>query len=118
MLGIIAVLSIITTQSLALSQGETHLHWHYMCSLIGMGLSQGSMGDYEQGLANVQRAWQMAETVGLSRFRSMALDALGQHFQDLNLLSKAEFAAYPGHQRHAQGRIDFLAAPFTGQPRH
>jgi predicted ATPase/DNA-binding CsgD family transcriptional regulator len=75
--------------SLAISLDD-HLHWHTMCSLIGSGLAQGSLGDYENGLVNVQRGEQMAQSVGLARFRSMAVDVLGQHFQDLNLLDKAQ----------------------------
>jgi tetratricopeptide (TPR) repeat protein len=41
-------------------------------------------------MMSIQKALKMAESVGLARFRSMALDALGQHFQDLNLLEQAE----------------------------
>jgi predicted ATPase len=69
---------------------DSHLHWHTMCSLIGYGLAQGGTGDYARGMVSIQKAMKMAESVGLARFRSMALDALGQHFQDLNLLDQAE----------------------------
>jgi len=76
-------------QALAISLDD-HLYWHTMCGFIGIGMAQGCLGDYEAGLANAQRAHQLAEAVGLARFRSMALDTLGQHFQDLNLLDQAE----------------------------
>jgi len=93
------------TRALAISQDD-HLHWHTMCAFIGMGLAQGCLGDYEQGLINAQRADKMAESVGLTRFRSMALDTLGQHFQDLNLLDKAE-------SLHTQGMNVMLKAEST-----
>lgn len=83
------------SRSLAISQ-DAHLDWHTMCTLMGLGLVQGAMGDYQQGLVNIHQGHRMAESVGLARFRSLALDALGQHYQDLNLLAQAEAA-------HAQG---------------
>jgi tetratricopeptide (TPR) repeat protein len=85
---------------------DSHLHWHTMCSLIGYGLAQGGTGDYAQGMMSIQKALKMAESVGLARFRSMALDALGQHFQDLNLLEQAEAL-------HTQGINAMLRAEST-----
>jgi predicted ATPase/DNA-binding CsgD family transcriptional regulator len=85
---------------------DYHLHWHTMCSLIGYGLAQCGTGDYAQGLASIHKALKMAESVGLARFRSMALDALGQQFQDLNLLEQAEAL-------HTQGIQAMLRAEST-----
>ncbi len=92
-------------KALAISR-EAHLDWHRMCTHIGYGLALGAVGDYDAGLFNVEQGRQMAESAGLVRFRSMALDALGQHYQDLNLLDKAETV-------HDQGVFLMLQAEST-----
>jgi tetratricopeptide (TPR) repeat protein len=86
---------------------DSHLHWHTMCSLIGYGLAQGGTGDYAQGMMSIQKALKMAESVGLARFRSMALDALGQQFQDLNLLEQAEALHNQGIQAMLRAESTF-----------
>ena len=79
--------------SLAIIEASS-LSWHSVCTLIGLGLAQGCMGDYEQGLSNVRRGSEMAETLGVARFKAMVCDALGYLYLDLNLHERAahEFA--------------------------
>lgn len=79
------------SRALAISEAG-HLDWHSVCSLIGLGLAQSSSGDYQQGLDHIQRGCRLAETLKITRFIAMALDGLGQLYQDLNLLNRAEIA--------------------------
>ncbi len=71
------------------------LEWHTMCSIIGLGLTQGSRGDFEQGIANVRAGIAIAESLRIARMLTVGLDSLGTLLQDLGLLDKAIAA----HQR-------------------
>ncbi|MBI5670690.1 MAG: tetratricopeptide repeat protein [Chloroflexi bacterium] len=84
------------SRALAFSEAA-HLGWHTICSQVGLGLVYGAMGDYRQGFDRAQQGYRLAESFGNLRFMSMALDSLGQLYQDLNLYSRAEAA-------HARGR--------------
>lgn len=78
---------------------EARLAWHEMCTLSGLGLAQASLGDYRQGLATIISAYQLADQMKVDRFAAMALDCLGQIFQDLNLYDRAEAVHAQGMQR-------------------
>lgn len=92
-------------RSLTISQ-PAHLEWHTVCSLVGMGLAQGSVGRYGQGIVSLQEGLKLAESLGVVRFICLALDSLGELYQDLNLLDKAQAA-------HAQVVDHMLKAEST-----
>jgi tetratricopeptide (TPR) repeat protein len=92
-------------KALAISR-DAHLDWHRTCTHIGYGLALGAVGNYGEGLLNIAQGCELAESVGLTRLRSMGLDALGQHYQDLNLPKKAEAV-------HTQGMYLMLQAEST-----
>jgi tetratricopeptide (TPR) repeat protein len=84
-------------QSLAISEAA-NLAWHSVATLAALGLAQGDTGDYERGLATVGRSLTMAEALGLTRYRTVALDQLGYLLLDLNLLDQAAEAFTLGIQ--------------------
>lgn len=77
------------TRALEMSEAA-HLDWHTVCSQIGLGLAQGAVGEFEAGFKHVHLGLHTAESLGVIRFVCMALDCLGQLYQDLNLLPQAE----------------------------
>ena len=77
------------SQSLALSQ-RAHLDWHSVCTLSGLGMVEGCLGHYGDGLAHLQQSLRLAEGLGLRRFMTLALDGLGELYLHLNLLDLAQ----------------------------
>lgn len=69
-----------------------HLDWHSVCNYIGLGLAQGCVGRYGEGIDNILAGLKLAETLGVVRFVCLALDNLGQLYQDINLPEQAEAA--------------------------
>ncbi|MCA9906479.1 MAG: hypothetical protein KC547_21645, partial [Anaerolineae bacterium] len=85
-------------QSLSISEAA-HLEWHTMCSRLGHGLALAALGDYGRGFEDIQRAKQIAEKMGITRFLCMTVDGLGQLYQELDLFEQAEALHTEGFER-------------------
>ncbi len=85
-------------QSLSITVAA-HLEWHTMCNRLGYGLALAALGDYGRGFDEIHRARQIAERMGITRFLCMAIDSLGQLYQELDLFEQAEALHTEGAQR-------------------
>jgi len=85
-------------QSLSISV-PARLEWHTMCNLVGNGLAVAARGDYGRGFELLNLGRQIAEKLQITRFICMAVDSLGQLYQDLDLPEQAEALHAAGVER-------------------
>ncbi|MCC6612731.1 MAG: tetratricopeptide repeat protein [Anaerolineae bacterium] len=85
-------------QSLSLT-AAAHLEWHTMCNLVGLGLAVAARGDYGRGFELLHRGRALAEKLKITRFFCMAVDSLGQLYQELDLPEQAEVYHAAGVER-------------------
>jgi tetratricopeptide (TPR) repeat protein len=76
-------------ESLTISQ-EAHLLWHLVPALETKSSILFGLGDYQSGIELIKRAIEQARTIGALRLVSIALSDLGELYQVLNLLKRAE----------------------------
>ena len=76
-------------ESLAISQ-QARLLWHLAPALETKSSILFGQGDYQNGIELITRAIEQARTIGALRIVSIALSNLGDYYQALNLLNRAE----------------------------
>lgn len=68
---------------------EAGLEWHRLPALAELAGNYSLLGDYQQALATMHEALELAERLGSRRLRSYALDVRGTIWQELNQLERA-----------------------------
>jgi tetratricopeptide (TPR) repeat protein len=77
------------SESLKISQ-EAHLHWHMVNALFTLGANLLGVGDFQGAIDQLTRAIDQARIIGAHTSISIGLGNLGNCYQALNLLKRAE----------------------------
>lgn len=86
---------------------ETNIGWHKTCAASGLGMVEGHLGNYHEGLALLDYAVEVAVEIKLVRLHALALDQKGTLFRDLNMLPEAESEHNKGLKMAQEAEFDW-----------